>query len=393
MKNGLITGFLKLLPLKLYHSFRENNCVIKFSGVLLALFVYGKAEVQANVEQSSKVSDYAEKGYLTFDNKPLGSLNRPLVLRTFVPTLELSKESVLSNHSSGSTSPKYSPGSGKESTSEYKPIDGIPAAIAVNLGKTLSYVWDTTECRLLYAWTDGFLDMVNYWGDRAGGRRKGFGYVPRLYGFVFYKAVGEHPLKIDGVSVSELGTPEYNGYSIGEDRLPVYDYKIGKHNLSLKINSGPSAQTLKLDFSSKDNEKLEFSSPNTQVEIKNKNSGKLSIIIRPNAGERFSSDEPKEVIKKPSREIGERLYTSLGCIACHSLDGGKNHGPTLKGSYGSKREFLKASPMVIDEAYIRESIEKPMAKTVKGYLTGMMPPYKLQEAEYDSLILFIKSVR
>ena len=49
--------------------------------------------------------------------------------------------------------------------------------------------------------------------------------------------------------------------------------------------------------------------------------------------------------------------------------------------------------MVIDEAYIRESIENPMAKTVKGYLTGMMPPYKLQEAEYDSLILFIKSVR
>ena len=209
----------------------------------------------------------------------------------------------------------------------------------------------------------------------------------------FTRQLEKHPLKIDGVSISELGTPEYNGYSIGEDRLPVYDYKIGKHNLSLKIDSGPSAQTLKLDFSSKDNEKLEFSSPNTQVEIKNKNSGKLSIIIRPNAGERFSTDEPKEVIKKPSREIGERLYTSLGCIACHSLDGGKNHGPTLKGSYGSKREFLKASPMIIDEAYIRESIENPMAKTVKGYLTGMMPPYKLQEAEYDSLILFIKSVR
>jgi len=75
------------------------------------------------------------------------------------------------------------------------------------------------------------------------------------------------------------------------------------------------------------------------------------------------------------------------------LDGGKNHVPTLKDSFGSKREFLKASSLVVDEAYIRESIENPMAKTVKGYLTGMMPPYKLQEAEYDSLILFIKSVR
>ena len=47
----------------------------------------------------------------------------------------------------------------------------------------------------------------------------------------------------------------------------------------------------------------------------------------------------------------------------------------------------------MNDEYLRESIEKPMAKTVKGYLTGMMPPYKLQEAEYDSLIMFIKSVR
>jgi hypothetical protein len=48
---------------------------------------------------------------------------------------------------------------------------------------------------------------------------------------------------------------------------------------------------------------------------------------------------------------------------------------------------------VVNEDYIRESIENPMAKTVKGYLTGMMPPYKLEQAEYDSLILFIKSIR
>ena len=66
---------------------------------------------------------------------------------------------------------------------------------------------------------------------------------------------------------------------------------------------------------------------------------------------------------------------------------------TLKGSYGAKREFLSAKSINVDEAYLRESIENPMAKTVKGYLTGMMPPYQLHEAEYDSLIMFIKSVR
>ena len=86
-------------------------------------------------------------------------MEKPLVLRTYVPSIGIDYDDVLPNHARGLTSPKYSPSTGKESNSNYLPIDGVPAAISVNLGKTLSYVWDTTECRLLYAWTDGFLDM------------------------------------------------------------------------------------------------------------------------------------------------------------------------------------------------------------------------------------------
>ena len=81
---------------------------------------------------------YAEKGYLTFDLKPMGSIDRPLILRTFVPSLNLSPNEVLRNHAKGLQSPKYSPRSGKESFSRYEPIDGIPAALAVNLGRSLS---------------------------------------------------------------------------------------------------------------------------------------------------------------------------------------------------------------------------------------------------------------
>jgi cytochrome c2 len=361
-----------------------------FAALALHMYSSGIHSVRAQ-EKPSTV--YAEKGYLTFDQKPLGSLDKPLVLRTYVPTGGVSHEAVLPNHSTGSTSPKYSAGSGKESSKEYQPIDGIPAAIAVNLGKTLSYVWDTTECRLLYAWTDGFLDMKNYWGERESGQRRRFEYVPKLYGFVFYKAQGVHPLRINEKSIAEIGSPKYVGYSLGKHRLPSYDFKSGKHSISVKVSPGPSTQTLRLDFTSTSNESLDFKSPNTQVKKIEKQPGRLSIEIRPNAGERLSSDEPKVVIKNPTLEIGEKLYTTLGCIACHSLDGGKNHGPTLKGVYGAKREFLSAQPLTVDEAYLRESIENPMAKTAKGYLTGMMPPYQLQEAEYESLIMFIKSVR
>ena len=370
----------------------NKNPTIKTFLTLIALLMYSSPFCFSD-QKVLNPTTYAEKGYLTYDVKPMGSKIRPLIMRTFAPSLEINREFVLPNHSRGTKSPKYSPSSGKESTNFYEPIDGVPATIAVNLGQTLSYVWDTTECRLLYAWTDGFLDMKNYWGNRESGRRRGFGYVPRLYGFVFYKAQGIHPLHLDGNSISKREAPRYEGYSLGPDRLPTFDYEVGKSKISVKVEPGPSVQTLSILFSTSDNEKMKFQSPNTQVQVIEETAKSLHIVIRPNAGERFSSEVKKEVILKPTIEIGESLYTSLGCIACHSLDGGKNHGPTLKESYGAKREFLESPVTLVDDAYIRESIEKPTAKTVKGYLKGMMPPYKLQPAEYDSLILFIKSVR
>jgi hypothetical protein len=197
-----------LLSFYYYPIFVKLFSTMRFSLSLFALLVYSHPFGKTYAQVKNSTSSYAQNGYLTFDLNPMGSEGRPLILRTFVPTLGLPQMDVFPNHSKGASSPKYSPSSGKETTKQYQPIDGIPAAIAVNLGKPLSYIWDTTECRLLYAWTDGFLDMKNYWGERDSGRRKGFGYVPRLYGFVFYKALGKHPLSINGKSISDIGSPE-----------------------------------------------------------------------------------------------------------------------------------------------------------------------------------------
>jgi mono/diheme cytochrome c family protein len=263
----------------------------------------------------------------------------------------------------------------------------------VNLGKKLSYVWDTTECRLLYAWTDGFLDMKNYWGDKAGGRRKGFGYVPELYGFLFYKAQGKHPIHIDGKSISELGAPKYQGYDLDETKQPVFSFSAGKHTLEFTPRRGPGNQTLKLTVSTTGKEKISFKSPKTQVKEVSSEPGKLVVVIRPNAGDRYSSDKKAAVLKEATVAKGEELYNSMGCVACHTIDGGLNHGPTFKGLAGSHREFISASAQKADDAYLIESIQNPGAKTVKGYLMGMMPPYQLQPLEYDSLVLFIKKYK
>ena len=337
--------------------------------------------------------DYADKGYLTFDLKPMGSAEKPLILRTFCPDPGLDPDLVLGNHSRGTSAPKYSARSGQE-MGERKdhPIAGVPAGIAVNLGKSLSYVWDTTECRLLYAWTDGFLDMKNYWGDEASGRRKGFDYVPQLHGFLFYQAVGQHPLQIDGKSISVLGPPIYLGYELDSSRQPVFSFSAGPHSFQVSVRTGPGKQTLELTYTSKNKEALTFSSPKTQVRVKTKEPGKIVLVVRPNAGKRYKTDQKAIALTEATLAKGEELYNSMGCVACHTTDGGLNHGPTFKGLYGAEREFISAQAQKADEAYLIESIQNPGAKTVKGYLQGMMPPYQLQPLEYDSLVLFIKSL-
>lgn len=95
-------------------------------------------------------------------------------------------------------------------------------------------------------------------------------------------------------------------------------------------------------------------------------------------------------------EAGKRLYQTMGCVACHSIDGqveGKT-GPTLKGLHGSMRELGDGRRALADEAYLRASIENPDQAKLKGYDAGM-PSYQgiLNETQVESLVMFIKTIR
>ena len=93
-------------------------------------------------------------------------------------------------------------------------------------------------------------------------------------------------------------------------------------------------------------------------------------------------------------EQGKQLTQSKGCIACHSVDGSKVLGPTFKGLYGSTVELSDGKSVSADENYLRESIEKPQAKIVKGF-SPVMPTFQGQvsEIEMNALIAYIKSVK
>ncbi len=103
-----------------------------------------------------------------------------------------------------------------------------------------------------------------------------------------------------------------------------------------------------------------------------------------------TTEEPPSSAKQSSLD-GKQLAQRLGCFACHSTDGSKSLGPTWKGMFGRTETLSDGSSLIVDEAYIRESITNPSAKVVKGY-PPVMQPYQLEQAQLDALVEFSRSM-
>ncbi len=107
-------------------------------------------------------------------------------------------------------------------------------------------------------------------------------------------------------------------------------------------------------------------------------------------------NEPGE--SEVSAANGQQLYQNMGCMACHSLDGttAGRSGPTLRGVFGTRREFSKGAARIADAGYVRDSILDPPKNILKAFATSDigMPSYEgiLNEAQIDSLIAFIRSL-
>ena len=96
-------------------------------------------------------------------------------------------------------------------------------------------------------------------------------------------------------------------------------------------------------------------------------------------------------VKVASAEAGASLYKAKGCNACHSIDGSKLVGPSLKALWG-KTEATSAGDVTVDAAYFKESLLNPMAKVVTGFPPAM-PPQQVNELEIESLALFVQTLK
>ena len=89
---------------------------------------------------------------------------------------------------------------------------------------------------------------------------------------------------------------------------------------------------------------------------------------------------------------GAKLFNDLACSTCH-LDTGQGRGPSLKDIVGKTEAMQDGSSVVVDEAYLRESILNSQAKIVKGF-QPLMPDFQglVSEENLVALIEHVKSL-
>lgn len=127
-----------------------------------------------------------------------------------------------------------------------------------------------------------------------------------------------------------------------------------------------------------------------------KHSQMLSFVIvhRPEEFKKWMVEAANVFEGLTQVEMGEKLLTMRQCVSCHSIDGSKGIGPSLKNVYGYPHQFSNASPIdYADDNYLRESIINPNAKIVLGYAAGQMPSHaNLPPQEIDALVKYIQTL-
>lgn len=89
------------------------------------------------------------------------------------------------------------------------------------------------------------------------------------------------------------------------------------------------------------------------------------------------------------------LLVSKGCTGCHSLDGTRKVGPSLKGIYGRKVSVLTDGTertIVVDEGYLKRSVLQPKADVVKGY-PPIMPVIPMSGDELDAIVDYLRALK
>jgi hypothetical protein len=220
-------------------------------------------------------------------------------------------------------------------------------------------------------------ELANYHVGRWNYRRT------KNYGSGYYKLDGEPGTEVVGVSGVVLSSDAKSVLIVIPDMQPVMQMELvyRVRNASGRELEGAAHATV--------HERQEI-----DLVAEGFSSDEIESALANEVATASSSDRRGEV----SATHGQELYQTMGCMACHSLDGtttGRS-GPTLRGVFGTIREFQKGKSREANEAYIRESILNPPKNILKAFATSDigMPSYEgiLSPSQIDSLVVFIRSL-
>jgi cytochrome c oxidase subunit 2 len=98
----------------------------------------------------------------------------------------------------------------------------------------------------------------------------------------------------------------------------------------------------------------------------------------------INSSEKLSVLAQSGQEVAQ----TNGCLGCHNFTD-SSIGPTWKGLFGKTQTLANGQTVLVDEAYLKESILNPAAKLVKGF-APIMPAIQLTDLQITALSAYIK---
>ncbi|MCK6511282.1 cytochrome c [Myxococcota bacterium] len=89
-------------------------------------------------------------------------------------------------------------------------------------------------------------------------------------------------------------------------------------------------------------------------------------------------------------EKGRQIFLQQGCNACHTVDGKRSVGPTMKGLYGSTLTLQDGRKLLVTEEVLRTAIVDPGRYLVQDY-PPTMPTYRgrITEPDISALVAYL----
>jgi cytochrome c oxidase subunit II len=118
------------------------------------------------------------------------------------------------------------------------------------------------------------------------------------------------------------------------------------------------------------------------------------FVMPPSAYKVWEEKGPEKPDGLPLEEWGKQLFIGKSCNTCHTIDGTKLTGPSLKGVAGTPQRLTTGESPIADDEYLRESIMEPGKKIVEGF-SPVMPSFQglVKQNEMTALIAYIKSLK